>query len=429
MSNTQTTVAEADIDINTLLAQPGADVALLPDGTKKPEKPSIFSNKKMDMTFLDNPDPDEGEGDEADPEKKKAAEAAKAAAANPTPASTQAGADLLDNLGKKEGEEDEGGTPDPNKKGGRATGIVELTTKLIEEGLLTAFEGDTPIDKYTLKDFEDLYKENNKAKEEKMQKDLSTAFFDNLPEELQFAASYVANGGQDLKGLFKKLADVREVYEVDGKSEASQEMVIRNYLTATQFGTADEIQEQLNEWKDQDLLEKKFNNFQPKLTALKEQERDRILKQQEGAMRQYQAQTKAYTEDVYKVLDSDNINGIKLDKKSQSMLYAGLINPAYTSRQGAKTNMLGHLLEKYQWIEPDHGRIAEALWLLADPEGYKAKVRETTKKEVTADTVRKLKTEEANKNTSSGNGVDENEQRGTGKKTTGLARPAGFFKR
>lgn len=419
MSTNTTNAGEADIDIDTLLAQPGAETIMLP-ADKKDDKPSIFSNDKVDISFLDNPNSGSGEGDDEDPDKKK----------NPEQTAAAANA-VLDELVKpKTEEEPDGAGEDTTKsKGGRPTALVDVTQKLIDKGLIIPFDEDKTLDKYTATDFEELLEVNFKEREKKIQTEVSAAFYDNLPEELQYAASYVANGGRDLKGLFKKLADVHEVYEADGKTEAGQEMVVRNYLTATNYGTPDEIQEQINEWKDQDLLEKKFSNFQPKLENIKQQEIDRTLKLQEANMKKYQAQTQAYMEDVYSTLDTDALNGIKLDKKAQSMLYAGLINPSYVSRQGAKTNMLGHLLEKYQYVEPDHSRIAEVLWLLADPDGYKAKVRETTKKEVTADTVRKLKTEEANKGiSSSNNGGGDEGQRGTGK-PAGLKRPNNFFKR
>jgi hypothetical protein len=45
--------------------------------------------------------------------------------------------------------------------------------------------------------------------------------------------------------------------------------------------------------------------------------------------------------------------------------------------------------------------IAEALWLLADPNGYKGKVREQGSKQATEKTVRQLKTEESRKISSS----------------------------
>jgi len=83
------------------------------------------------------------------------------------------------------------------------------------------------------------------------------------------------------------------------------------------------------------------------------------------------------------------------------MLYSGLVQPAYPSMSGKPTNLLGHLLEKYQFVEPRHDLIAEALWLLSDPDGYKSKIQNTGAKEQVAKTVRSLKTEQQRKISSS----------------------------
>ncbi len=45
--------------------------------------------------------------------------------------------------------------------------------------------------------------------------------------------------------------------------------------------------------------------------------------------------------------------------------------------------------------------IAEALWLLADPTGYKAELKEDTEKQTHEKTLRTLKTEQSSKNISS----------------------------
>jgi hypothetical protein len=63
--------------------------------------------------------------------------------------------------------------------------------------------------------------------------------------------------------------------------------------------------------------------------------------------------------------------------------------------------MLGHLLEKYQYVEPRHDLIAEALWLLSDPDGYKARIKDQGKQAQVEKTVRQLKTEEARRTVSS----------------------------
>ena len=83
------------------------------------------------------------------------------------------------------------------------------------------------------------------------------------------------------------------------------------------------------------------------------------------------------------------------------MLYSGLVQPNFPSISGKPTNMLGHLLEKYQFVEPRHDLIAEALWLLADPEGYKSKIKNQGSQQVTEKVIRQLKTEESKKNSTS----------------------------
>ena len=95
---------------------------------------------------------------------------------------------------------------------------------------------------------------------------------------------------------------------------------------------------------------------------------------------------------------------------------------------GRPTNLLGHLLEKYQYQEPNHALLSEVLWLLKDPEGYKNKLRDGGKKETVLKTVRTLKTEESSKNTSS---TQEDETESRVKKVQGVQRPTGsnFFKR
>jgi hypothetical protein len=85
------------------------------------------------------------------------------------------------------------------------------------------------------------------------------------------------------------------------------------------------------------------------------------------------------------------------------MLYSGLVQPNYPSISGKPTNLLGHLLEKYQFVEPRHDLIAEALWLLADPDGYKSKIKDQGSKQAVEKTVRQLKTEQSRKITSSVN--------------------------
>lgn len=442
--NKGTTTVETTDDIATLLAQPGAENILTPTGDNKDDKkPNLFSRKNTDISFIDKPDFNKsGKTEEeiaaekaaADAAKRKLEEGIKNGTLNPdgtpkTPASTEGGGtgtenleDILNEGGGASTEEGKGtGRPKLDKDG-----LYELTKKLIEQKKLIPFDDDKPLEKYTMQDYEDLYEANEQHKAEKLQKEIPVKFFDSLPDKLKSAAAYVANGGTDLKGMFKHLAEYEETLELDPANERGQEEITRRYLQSTKFGTADEIEEQLNEWKDQGILEKKAGQFKPKLDAMQEQYIAFKVQEAENLRKQQQEHAENYMKSVYSVLEPGELNGLKLDKKVQSMLYAGLVQPNYPSVSGKNTNLLGHLLEKYQFVEPNHALIAEVLYHLADPEGFKAKLKEQGKTAAVTDTVRTLKTEERKKIASSQANEEGEEQN----KPFKIPRPgAGFFKR
>lgn len=412
-----TTVQQADINLDELLGTPGAENVMLPE-TKKEEKPSIFSRNEVDLSFIDKPEEDE--------ESEQTKSDAKADAVKKTPEQvakegTEALQDIISN-------EDDDDYQESNKKGGRPSGLVELTNKLIEKGLIVPFDGDEDISKYSVKDFEELFEANTKEKASKLKEEVSAEFFDALPEELQYAAHYVANGGNDLKSLFRSLAAVEEIRQLDVDDEQSQEQIVRSYLHATNFGTADEIEEEIESWKDRDELGSKAKKFKPKLDAMQEQIVARQIQQQEEIRKQQHKQAQMYMDNIYRTLEPGELNGLKLDKKTQNLLFSGLTQANYPSMSGRQTNLLGHLLEKHQYAEPNHALVAEALWLLSDPDGYRNKVREIGKKEAVEKTVRQLKTEQTNKLTS-GTGTD-NEDSFREKKQNKIQRPSSnFFKR
>ena len=130
---------------------------------------------------------------------------------------------------------------------------------------------------------------------------------------------------------------------------------------------------------------------------------------------------------VYETLKGGEINNLKIDRKTQGMLYNGLVQPSYPSITGKNTNLLGHLLEKYQFVEPNYPLITEALWLLADPKGYKSRLMEKGETVATEKTVRKLKTAQSQKASSAASiGEKETTRKGGGRK---LPRNKNIFKR
>jgi len=373
-----TTVEQVDIDLDNILGTPGAESIMLPED----KNPSMFSKGNIDTTFLDKPE----NSDDTD--------------AKPSSSFDDVLKDV-DPADASLGSEDD----EPKKTPGRAKvakdGTVELVKKLIDAGKIIPFDDEKSIDEYSINDFEELFEANFEERENKIRESTPAEFFQSLPEELQVAAKYVSDGGQDLKGLFKVLSQVEETFELDPSEPKHQEKIVREYLSATNFGTAEEIEEEIESWKDRGDLEAKANKFKPKLDQMQAQVVQQKLAQQEQ-MRQRQAQqAQMYMQNVYDTLKPGELNGIKLDRKTQELLYGGLVQPQYPSVSGRPTNLLGHLLEKYQYVEPNHSLIAEALWLLADPNSYKTKIREQGQKETVEKTARMLKTEEARKSSSS----------------------------
>ena len=427
-SKTQdTTVEKVDINIDELFAAaPDADAIVTPETKPK----NIFSKKEgADLDFIDKKEekveePVAEEPAAEEPEVKETKEEPKAEEKKEEPAATLD--DVLDAIDEEpEAEETE------TKKRGRKKieGIADVFNKLIKSEKIVPFDDDKPLAEYSAKDWEELIEANMEEKANQVRKETPAKFFESLPDELKIAARYVFDGGKDLKGLFQTLAQVEETSTIDVKSERGQERVIQEYLSATGYGTSEEIAEEIEVWKDLGKLEQQALKFQPKLQKMQEKVVAKKLQEQDMKKKQQEQASKDYMQNVYDTLKDGALNDIKIDKKTQSMLYNGLVQPNYPSVSGRNTNLLGHLLEKYQFVEPNYSLISEALWLLQDPDGYKSKIMEKGAQKTIEKTVRKLKTEQVNSGGSS-LGVEQKED-STGKRTSRkkLPRQQNIFKR
>jgi GTPase SAR1 family protein len=403
-----TAVDQVDVNIDEIFGMPGAESVMLPEDGREEEKPkTMFSKENVDITFLDTPASSAKKEEQA--VMKEEVEEAIA---------------QLDDLITQEEDAGNKGRPKVDK-----SGLAELASKMIEEGALVPFDDDKPLEEYSTKDFRELFEANFQEREEKIKQNVPKEFFNALPEELQYAAKYVADGGTDLKGLFRTLAQVEEIVQLDPENEYDQGEIARQYLYATGFGTPEEIEAEIEDYTDMGKLAQKANQFKPKLDRMQDEIVARQLAEQEQKKEKQNQQAKIYTDNVYNTLSTGELGGLKLDKKLQGMLYSGLVQPNYPSISGKPTNMLGHLLEKYQFVEPRHDLIAEALWLLADPDGYKGKVREQGSKKAVEETVRKLKTEESRKISSSVQQEKQDDGRSARPQQKTLSRQANMFRR
>ena len=416
-NNVQTSVQEVDVDIDSWLGAPGADSILTPSKPAEEAKPSIFASKTTDLDFLDVPDAFIDKKDET-PEQKETSKEAQ---------------EILNEIDKdllpEEMQYEDDNAPKKGRPKTEKSGLVEFLKKRIESKEMFAFD-DYDENKQTLddylgslgeKDIEELWQANVSNLKQEVAAQTPAQFFESLPEELQYAAKYVADGGQDLKGLFQALAQVEQVREMNPTDENDQEHIVRSYLQATNFGNSEEIDEELTTWKDLGVLEKKAKQFKPKLDQMQEEVLQYKIAEQEQMKQQQESAAEAYMQNVFEALRPAEINGLKLDKKTQAQLYSGLVQPQYPSISGKPTNLLGHLLERYQFVEPNYPLIAEALWLLSNPDDYRQTLMKQGKNQAVEQTVRQLKTEQSRKQTSS---YFEEED-----KPKKISRPQNIFKR
>jgi len=205
---------------------------------------------------------------------------------------------------------------------------IEVIKSLIEEGTILPFDDDKPIEEYTKDEIKELIKLNIEEKENELKGKVSQEFFNALPKELQYAAKYVADGGTDLKNLFKTLSQVEEVKNLDPSTEEGQEEIAKEYLRATNFGTEEEIQEEIEMWKDLGKLEDKASKFKLKLDKMNEQILQHKLKEQEELKKKQEQAVKEYSESIYNTIEKGKIDDIKLDPETQEFLYKGLTEQA-----------------------------------------------------------------------------------------------------
>ena len=383
--NSATTVAEVDFDnLDDLLGIPSASSVIAPVDAKN----SVLKSDKVDISFLYKICDDDTESLK-DPEVAKAAVSALV-----DDEFTGGPSDAADEVEEK----DKGGRPRLTKDA-----MIEAATRLIDKGVLQPFDDGKALTDYTVDDFEELIQANIDSQTSEVAQNAPVQLFQQLPEEVQAVIHYALNGGQDIKSVFSQLARAQETFDLDVSNEQDQESIARQYLNLTGFGSTEEIEDEVNVLKDRGDLQKYAERYKPKLDARQAEVIEKRLKDQQSAQARKNDMEKRYHDVVYNTLNNNNLNGIPLNNKVQTMLYYGLTDATkYQDSKGNATNALGYLLEQHQFGEKANpSLVAEALWLLADPVNYRNSVKQLGANVANTNTARALRTEEASRNTSS----------------------------
>lgn len=266
--------------------------------------------------------------------------------------------------------------------------------KLIDEGVLSGFD-DEDFKISSLDDVKELIIANKEQWQREILEEKGEEYFEDLPEELSYAVSYAKNGGSDFKSLFRMLAEDQDIKSLDPEKHSHE--VVRTYLAMTNFGTAEEIEEQVYEWEDNELLLKKAKAFKPKLDAVVKEREEAVLLEQAEATKKQQEFVQKYYVGIDEALKEKNINGISLSKDEAKEVKKALTDSIYTSsRTGKPLNLLAKFLEEITYDKPNYALLSELALFAKDPEAYRNKIKELGKEASVTELSKKLKTNQGN---------------------------------
>jgi hypothetical protein len=370
-------------DLDELLGTKASTVIAPDENSKK----SVLASTTVDTSFLDNPNNDLDNDDEPEPVNVPA---------------TDDLANILDDDVNVDVDDNPSGDSNASKAG-RKPALIEVVNKLTEKGLIDLFEDAPNIEDYTIEDIEELLEQNIIHKVNETAKQAPVEVFKRLDPKLQDVISYALSGGTDITSVLKNVTRAQEITELSLEKEEDQEQIVREWLRETNFGSDDEIDEEITAYLDRNELAKKAKQFKPKLDSKQAEIMQKKLLEQETKRKAAEEAKKNYANKIFQELNKPELNGLKLNNRIQTALYYGITDTnKYQDREGNPTNELGHLLEKYQFGESANpSLILEALWLLKDPDGYRKSLTYIGEKQATANTVRKLKSAEAERQVAS----------------------------
>jgi len=405
--NDKPDVREVEVeDMDTLLGTKASTVVTSEEGQNKKH---IFSSGGPDTSVLD---------DEKQEEEEQEEESDEGGDPNEDSDENDNGGDksngdtsVLDDEEEEDDEDEDEGDSSKKNKGGRKPALIESMNKLVENKVINLFEDKENIEDYTNDEIVELITANIEHKVNEVAQKAPMDFFSKLDPKLQEVVAYNLNGGGDITSVLKNVTRSQEISKLDPNDEKDGERIAREWLTETKFGTPDEIEEEISAYIDRGELDKKANQFKPKLDKKQAEIMERRLADQNEKKKQAAEIKSKYAEKVFKTLNKSDLNGLPLDNKVQTDLYYGITDTSqYQDREGSPTNELGHLIEEYQLNpEANMGVLLEALWLLRNPQGYRDNVQSIAKQKAAKDIHRELKTAEGKRKTPS---QQQGEQRG-----------------
>lgn len=304
--------------------------------------------------------------------------------------------------GAKEGSEaindtkpvETGGQPaveDKKGPGRKPNDIFTIVQEMIDGGELLGFEeGEVK----TQEDVKELLRLNLKHKEEGTFEDRFKEKVQNYSPQVQAIIDYAERGGQDISPLLSAIAEAEKTGDFTLETEAGQAEIITEYLRI-QGWDAEDIKEEVETAKDLDKLKVKAERFLPKLNQMKTERIQMIMEEQEEKNRQVEQTRRAYLSTIQNTLKQDKIGDIKLDRQDKNKLWNALADVSYRSFNGTPTNAFYKRLEELQvGDKANYNEFLELVHFAIDREGFKKKLADELKTQVSASTEKKLRIQE-----------------------------------
>lgn len=294
-------------------------------------------------------------------------------------------------------------TQEPQSKEDKAAknSLVSFIKGKIEKGDFQPYddfdESKQKLNEYlnsmTNEQLEELADTNYKIRENKFQEEYKEGFFETLPKHLQYVVRNLADESVDPQSVYAALARVEHVKQLDPKDDNDQVGIVQSYLQTTDFGTPDEVAQQVEEWKEAGVLDKKAAQMKPKLDKLQEQQLQVYAEQAEQFKQQQVDAAEWYAQSVTDALKDGDLNGLKITRKQQKAIYDSLLLDVKPSvRNGQPLNGLWQALEKIQIVQPDFKLLSEITWHATDPQGYREFLIQQGRNEQQGKVTRELKT-------------------------------------
>jgi hypothetical protein len=239
----------------------------------------------------------------------------------------------------------------------------------------------------TFDELKELINENKKFEVEENKKKWEKDTVEGLSPQVQSIMEYAKAGGKDVTPLLEAWATVESISQLDPRDINDAEELVRYDLEAKGLDN-DDIEEQVDLLKSSGKILQKAVNLKPKL---EQQEIQRIAEME--ALQKQRGEQLQQNKVRYQTNMSQAIDKTFDDKNISSVIKHSIFEPVYESafRPGMRVTGFQRGLEELQLDPSKNEHFAEVALLVSDRNKFFEVYGNKIKRDVTADTVKKLK--------------------------------------